>query len=180
MTSWWATPITIMATISTTPSSGLMAVSPAFRQGHNLNTLAASLLPPGWQLEMRMASTTPTKSSGRQPMTGTSKSRHTHAFILTLPLPLSGDANMDGKVDINDLTKVLANYNQSTGMNWGTGDFNGDGKVDINDLTIVLAHFNQSLGTSAGPLAAVPEPSALLLMLGGLAGLLACARRRAK
>ena len=53
-------------------------------------------------------------------------------------------------MDINDLTIVLTNYNQSTGMSWGTGDFNGDGKVDINDLTIVLTHYNQSLGSSAG------------------------------
>ena len=49
---------------------------------------------------------------------------------------LSGDANGDGTVDINDLTIVLANYNQTTGMTWSTGDFIGDGTVDINDLTI--------------------------------------------
>ena len=42
---------------------------------------------------------------------------------------LSGDANCDGKVDINDLTIVLANYGQATGMSWSTGDFNSDGKV---------------------------------------------------
>ena len=71
---------------------------------------------------------------------------------------LPGDANLDGKVDINDLTIVLAHYGQ-TGMAWTQGEFTGDGTVDINDLTIVLAHYGQSLGSSAGPVAAVPEPA---------------------
>ena len=78
-------------------------------------------------------------------------------FLLT---PLAGDANLDGQVDINDLTIVLAHYNQS-GLTWGQGDFNGDGQVDINDLTIVLANYNQTQSAPAtGGLSAVPEPGA--------------------
>ena len=61
--------------------------------------------------------------------------------ILTPALP--GDANLDGTVDINDLTVVLSHYGQ-TGMTWSQGEFTGDGTVDINDLTIVLAHYGQS------------------------------------
>ena len=53
---------------------------------------------------------------------------------------LSGDANGDGRVDINDLTIVLANFG-TTGMTWSQGEFTGSGTVDINDLTIVLANF---------------------------------------
>jgi probable HAF family extracellular repeat protein len=90
---------------------------------------------------------------------------------------LAGDANLDQKVDINDLTRVLTNYNQTAGMAWTTGDFNGDSKVDINDLTIVLAHYNQSLGSSAG-VVAVPEPGAMALLAGGLLGLMAFLWRR--
>ncbi len=90
---------------------------------------------------------------------------------------LPGDANGDGRVDINDLTIVLSNYNK-TGMGWASGEFTGDGKVDINDLTIVLAHYNDSVGAAAGGLAAVPEPSVLLLMAGALAGMLAYVWRR--
>ena len=92
---------------------------------------------------------------------------------------LPGDANEDGKVDINDLTIVLAHYGQ-TGLTWAQGELTGSGTVDINDLTIVLANYNQSDSAAAGGLAAVPEPSALLLLSGGLAGLLACACRRRK
>jgi hypothetical protein len=88
---------------------------------------------------------------------------------------LMGDANLDGRVDIDDLTVVLARYNQ-TGMTWGQGDFNGDGQVDINDLTIVLAHYNQTTG--AAGIVAVPEPSAIGLLLASAACLLGFARRR--
>jgi hypothetical protein len=72
-----------------------------------------------------------------------------------------GDANGDGVVDINDMTIVLANYNQ-TGMVWSQGDFTGDGTVDINDMTIVLANYNQTFGASIG-MAPVPEPSTFAL-----------------
>ena len=84
---------------------------------------------------------------------------------LTVPLP--GDANLDGKVDINDLTIVLAHYNQTNGMSWSTGDFNFDGRVDINDLTIVLANYNQTLGS--GSVATVPDlPPSCCRGLGGM------------
>jgi hypothetical protein len=99
------------------------------------------------------------------------------AMILRKYLP--GDANLDGKVDINDLTIVLSHYGQ-TGTTWSQGEFTGDGTVDINDLTIVLAHYGQSLGSSAGGMAAVPEPGALVLLTVGLAGLLACAWKKHK
>ncbi len=98
------------------------------------------------------------------------------AVVLKTSLP--GDANLDGRVDINDLTIVLANYGQ-TGMEWSQGEFTGDGTVDINDLTIVLAHYGQTAG-APGPAvdSSVPEPSALLLAAAALAGGLAYAGRR--
>ena len=81
---------------------------------------------------------------------------------ITIAYTLYGDANLDGKVDINDLTIVLSNYGK-TGMTWGKGDFNYDGKVDINDLTIVLAHYGQTLASPAVAASLVPEPASLLL-----------------
>ena len=81
---------------------------------------------------------------------------------------MPGDANGDGKVDINDLTIVLTHYNKS-GVIWSQGDANGDGKVDINDLTIVLTNYNRTAGLGSG-LATVPEPSTLVLLgVGALA-----------
>ena len=94
------------------------------------------------------------------------------AFLLRTGLP--GDANLDGRVNVNDLTIVLTNFGQ-TRMTWSQGDFNGDGKVDVNDLTIVLSNFDRTAGT-AGP-AAVPEPSVLAMFAAALFGLLACGWR---
>jgi hypothetical protein len=93
-------------------------------------------------------------------------------------MPLSGDANGDGHVDINDLNVVLTNYDQTAGMNWSTGDFNSDGKVDINDLNRVLTNYDHSLGASTAGVAAVPEPSTIVLLGMAAAGLLAVALRR--
>ncbi len=90
---------------------------------------------------------------------------------------LPGDANGDGRVDVNDLTIVLTNFGQ-TGMTWSQGEFTGDGTVDVNDLTIVLANFGDTAGASSASLAAVPEPGTLVLLIGGLLGMLACAWRK--
>jgi probable HAF family extracellular repeat protein len=98
----------------------------------------------------------------------------THAFLMRPAMP--GDANADGNVDINDLTIVLTNYGQ-TGMTWSQGEFTGDGTVDINDLTIVLANYGSGAGA---PLAAVPEPGALMMLTAAIVGLLAWTRRTRK
>ena len=98
------------------------------------------------------------------------------AFFTLMPLP--GDANGDGVVDVNDLTIVLSNFNNTVGADWSVGDFNGDGRVDVNDLTILLAHFNQSIGSLPSSRSAVPEPSAIVLIGLGLAGLVRFAWRR--
>ena len=43
---------------------------------------------------------------------GTDAASHTNqAFVIYAPMP--GDANLDGRVDINDLTIVLTNYDQT-------------------------------------------------------------------
>ena len=101
------------------------------------------------------------------------------SFAVTGVAVMPGDANRDGSVDINDLTIVLTNFGQ-TGCVWPQGCMDGDptGTVDVNDLTIVLANFGQTAGSSAAGPAAVPEPSAILLLAAGVVSLLACACRR--
>jgi hypothetical protein len=90
-----------------------------------------------------------------------------------------GDANEDNRVDINDLTIVLAHYNQ-TGMVWTQGEFTGDGTVDINDLTIVLANYGWTLAGGNGVMKAVPEPTMLALLAAALTGLVAYGWRKRK
>jgi uncharacterized membrane protein len=99
----------------------------------------------------------------------------TRGYLLTPLLP--GDANEDGRVDINDLSRVLTNYDK-TEKTWADGDFNNDGKVDINDLSVVLTNYDHSLGSSSGGMTAVPEPSTIVLIGLALAGMLAFARWR--
>ena len=68
---------------------------------------------------------------------------------VTVVYTVSGDANLDGVVDINDLAIVLTNYNK-TGTTWTQGDVNNDfGVVDINDLTILLSNFGRHLAPLA-------------------------------
>jgi hypothetical protein len=97
----------------------------------------------------------------------------------TVATAFPGDVNSDGKVDISDLTIVLANFGKTTGMWWGTGDLNGDGTVNLSDLTIVLANYGNTLGASAVGASAVPEPS-IVALLAGAVGLLAVAYARSR
>ncbi len=141
----------------------------AAASGIPLSNLVANL--GGWTLQEATA----IDNHGDIVGLGTDSTGATKAFLLTA---LPGDANLDGKVDINDLTIVLAHYNQ-TGMTWGQGEFTGSGTVDINDLTVVLAHYDQTQSASAGNgLSAVPEPGALALLAAGVLGPLASAWRK--
>ena len=84
-----------------------------------------------------------------------------------------GDANGDGVVLFSDAAILRENWQTIGGANWWQGDFNGDGNVDDIDATIMAANW----GTTA-PTAAVPEPSTITLLLGGLVLLLLCRQRR--
>lgn len=62
-----------------------------------------------------------------------------------------GDANLDRRVDAEDLSIWEANHFQlNTG--WATADFNGDGNTDVSDFNL----WNDHRGSSAAP---VPEPA---------------------
>ncbi len=53
-------------------------------------------------------------------------------------MPVPGDVNSDGHVDITDLSLLLSNYNSTSG---GVSDINNDGNVNIVDLSIMLSHY---------------------------------------
>lgn len=94
---------------------------------------------------------------------------------MLMPVPtLPGDANRDDAVNGADLNVVLSNYNRTfTGDTWVLGDFNGDGSVNGADLNVVLSNYNQTIGVAT----AVPEPSAFILVIAGIIGLLGYATR---
>jgi probable HAF family extracellular repeat protein len=99
-----------------------------------------------------------------------------NVVLLTPTSVLLGDANLDGTVNITDLSRVLTNYDQS-GKTWAEGDFDGDGTVNISDLSNVLTNYDKTASASGG-IKAVPEPSTIALLAAALASLLGYARRK--
>ena len=72
-----------------------------------------------------------------------------------------GDADIDGDVDDDDLSLLLASWGLDT--DWGNGEFSGTPPVDDDDLSLLLANW------TGATTAAVPEPALLsLLAVGGL------------
>ncbi len=82
-----------------------------------------------------------------------------------------GDANLDGMVDIDDLSALSGGFGASAG--WAGGNFDGNGIVDIDDLSTLSGSFGFSAmpAFAAPSQGAVPEPSCLLLAASSLAGL---------
>lgn len=91
-------------------------------------------------------------------------------YIDVLPaLPLPGDTNNDGKVDVLDYQAIISHMNL-TGQPLANGDVTGDGRVTIADYRFWKDR-RTDLGPGAGAVGggAVPEPTtAVLLMLGAL------------
>jgi autotransporter-associated beta strand protein len=88
-----------------------------------------------------------------------------------------GDTNLDGMIDLLDAANVLAGglFDAGTAGVWSDGDFNYDTLVDILDTADFLSTslFDAGFydGSTAGPVAAVPEPvGAALLGLAALIG----------
>jgi RHS repeat-associated protein len=76
-----------------------------------------------------------------------------------------GDLNLDGKVDDNDVTILVLNYDKgkSTDRTWQMGDIaRYDGKVDDNDVTLLVLNYGAGWKPGrGGPLGGDPVAAAL-------------------
>jgi hypothetical protein len=61
---------------------------------------------------------------------------------------LMGDANHDGRVNLNDFNILAANFGQSP-RDFTQGDFNYDGVVNLNDFNILASRFGTVLSPAA-------------------------------
>ena len=88
----------------------------------------------------------------------------------------TGDANLDGLVNDDDVTIVGASYAPGVaGASWAVGDFDYNGFVDDDDVTLLGVFYDVSAPPLVAPgatVAAVPEPATVTL-LGAM--LVACA-----
>jgi autotransporter-associated beta strand protein len=105
-----------------------------------------------------------------------------------------GDANLDGRVDGSDYTRIDAAFgadktSPGSVTGWFNGDFNYDGKIDGSDYTLIDNAFNtqgaqvsSQFATSTAQFggfssSSVPEPATLGILTMGAVGLLGRRRR---
>jgi len=95
------------------------------------------------------------------------------AGSILVTVALKGDFNLDGVVDIQDLTDV-ANHWQQAVVDWSQGDADNSNFVDIQDLTAVANNWQVGAASGAGSafeafsfagITPAPEPGSLLLTL---------------
>jgi hypothetical protein len=94
-----------------------------------------------------------------------------------------GDADFDGRVDLDDFNTLASNFGTTSGAGWLRGDFTFDGIVNLNDFNALASNFGL---IAAGPAptptdwstlaSAVPEPAGATVA--GLGALWALRRRQ--
>ena len=92
----------------------------------------------------------------------------------------TGDANLDGLVNDDDVTIVGAFYAPGVpNASWAMGDFDYNGFVDDDDVTLLGAFYDPSAAPLIAPapakesgVTAVPEPGAMALLATGVLGVL--------
>jgi hypothetical protein len=93
-----------------------------------------------------------------------------------------GDTDLDGDVDLVDLSALAASYGGNNGsIDWIHGDFDHDDDVDLVDLSSLAGNYGAGSAQAHADfreLVAVPEPLSLGFLLGGI--ILHSATRRAR
>ncbi len=91
-------------------------------------------------------------------------------WVHTLKNTWMGDANLDGEFNSGDLVSVFASGKYETGepATWIEGDWAGNGDFSSGDLVVAFADGGYETGPRP-PLAAVPEPNGISMMMIALA-----------
>ena len=84
-----------------------------------------------------------------------------------------GDANMDDEFSSGDLVAVFSagKYEKDVAAGWAQGDWSGDMRFSSGDLVVAFADGGYELGPRMMAMAAVPEPSSVVLLLLAALGL---------
>jgi hypothetical protein len=98
------------------------------------------------------------------------------AFPLALDVSLEGDYNSNGVVDAADYT-VWRDAMAAGATTLPNRDSSKSGPVDAGDYAFWKSHFGEHFGAGGGSAAAVPEPSAMFLLLFGTIAAVARNRR---
>ncbi len=127
------------------------------------NNIISSTLPPNFGIAIADNAVTQFTTFGGQSVGPGS---------LLLSQELLGDANLDGHIDLTDLSTVLNNFGSTT-PNWTSGNFDHAPTIDLTDLSDVLNNFgasNPNASVSAFSLQTAfptptPEPASIALLL---------------
>lgn len=87
-------------------------------------------------------------------------------------IAMAGDADLNGKVDLTDLSLLASKWNKSS--DWYGGDFDNSGYTDLTDLSLLASNWGRTAQVS------VPEPTTGILLGAGLAGMALKGSRRDK